>query len=174
MDLTLEFSALAGVAILIARVGARFRGCPWWVRWIHFAFVAVFSLVGIGGARFLVIWVFGARRFAWMFSQPNVLNIDPSAMRVLAVVFGIAATALFFGAMVMGASNRKGLAVFKWLVLPCSVFYPVVMLSAAGLADVFPLSACRTWLMIAALGSLACSSILFYRLRTVADALKFG
>jgi hypothetical protein len=162
LDPAWEAVAAVSTVILVNSTKGQFSNIPPSVKWVHFGIVAVYSLVGISGPRFLLMFTFGHGQFVRMFSQPSALGVAPTLMQWLAAVFGLVGTVFFVDVMRLGRLRRKSRTMFNYLVLPCSLVYPVVMVTASGAitavpaAKVFALSAAAVLL---ALGSFA---IVFY------------
>jgi hypothetical protein len=159
----LEASVLAALAILIARVGPQLSSVPRSVRWTHFGLVGIFSLLGISGPRFVIMFCLGHRRFVEVFTQPNVLGVGAGLMQVIAMLFGVAAAVLLVATMLLGDLNRKAYRIFRAFVLPCASLYPVVMVTASGTFGSFASAVGISYTAGLVLVALGCFTLLFYR-----------
>ena len=158
-----EVVAAVSTVILVKSTAPQFSNFPCSVKWVHFGIVSVYSLVGISGPRFLLMFMFGHGEFVRMFSQPSVLGVAPALMQWLAAVFGIVGTVFFVGVMMLGRLRRKARTTFNYLVLPCSLVYPLVMVTASGAFTAVPTAMAFALSAAAILLALGCFAIVFYQ-----------
>jgi hypothetical protein len=158
----LEAAVVAGMAILIGRVGPQLANVSRSVRWVHFVLVGIFSLVGIAGPRFVLMFCFGHRRFVDVFAQPNVLGVDAGLMQIITIIFGMAGTVFFVATILLGGLERKAYTVFRWFVLPCACLYPVVMVTASGAVGPSVRAVPLAYISALVLAALGCLALLFY------------
>src|SRR2546421_294649 len=95
ISLTLATGAIGGVAVLVGRMLPKLSAVPRAPKWIHFAIVTIYSLIGIEGFRFLLMFCLDHRTYVQEFSQPNSLDIPQNLMQGLTLVFAIADAVLF-------------------------------------------------------------------------------
>src|SRR2546425_7191617 len=107
-------AALAGTAILIAKTAPRLAAVPRSLRWVHFGFMVVFSLIGAAGPRFVLAFCLRHERFVELFSQLNVLGVGSTSMQCLAFVFGVAGTVFYVSVMMLGNFRWRALTVFSY------------------------------------------------------------
>jgi hypothetical protein len=160
-NLRMDAAALAGIIILIARVSPRLSNVPWWVKWIHFGIVTIFSLVGIAGPKIVLLFSSRHHRFANAFSHPNILGLDPDLMKWLALAFAVVGTVFYVAVMLLGGFDKKAQRIFSYLVFPCSVLYPFVVSTAIGV-NPSPSSLCIALAVALSLVFVACIARVFY------------
>jgi hypothetical protein len=163
----LEGSAIVGVVILILRMQDKLSDLPKWAKFVHFAIVAVYSVIGVAGSRILLVFCLRHDLFVRVLSRPNSFGIDAPVMQWLAMTFAVGGIAMFIAVMLLGSFNARAGRVFSYVVLPCSLLYPLVMVSALGYIDPSPLAARVIIDVTVVLLVIAGASIGFYNSRTL-------
>src|SRR5439155_22352034 len=100
-------------------------------------------------------------------------GIGPSFMQYLALVFAVAGTVFCVVVIQLSRLRRKARTAFTYLVFPCSLLYPCVMLTAfgaAGKAPVASISLAR--IVVLGLLLLASFAALFYNSKTAMNEMK--
>jgi len=123
-------AAVGCMAILVAKMVPRLATVPWFLKWIHFGLVGIFSLIAIRGPHFALLFCLKHERFVDIFSQPNVLGVGPILMEWLALIFAVAGTVFYVTVMMLGNFSRRARTAFIYLAFPCGILYPIVMLCA--------------------------------------------
>jgi hypothetical protein len=173
LNLKWEMVGVAGTAILMAKTNPRLSTVPRTLKWLHWGLIGVYSLVGIAGFRvFLMLWL-NHQLFVEAFSQPNALGVRPALMQWIALIFSLTAMSFYFVVMELGRFRRTARTLFSCLVVPNSVLYPIVMLSASGLIGRFDSALSFARGAVLTLLALACLSIFFYRSRSVTERIDF-
>lgn len=167
VSLSWEMSVVIAVVILIASADRQLSTLPPTTKCAHWAIVAIYSVVGAGGFRFLVRFCVNQEQFLHDFSQPNVLGLKAWPMSAVALAFSLAATLLLFATLRLGRLRRWARTAFGYLVIPVSVLYPVVMATALGLVGRSTLAAPIALGTALVLLALACFSIMFYRSQSI-------
>jgi hypothetical protein len=124
--------------------------------------VGIYSLVGIAGVRFLLMFCLGHQRFVEAFTHPNVIGFDAGLMQVVAVIFSLAGAVLFVAAMLLGELNRKAYRIIRFLLIPCGFPYPLVMVNVAGTVGSLPSTVLVAQIAAFAFVPLGYLTLLFY------------
>jgi hypothetical protein len=169
----LEMVAIVWTAMVAVRMAPNLSSVSLWLKWVHFGLVGIFSIVGIAGVRFLMLFCLRHNRFVQVFSQANDLGIGPVLMQWLAIVFAIASTALLVAVCLLVDFHKKARTAFIVLAFPCGLLYPLVMLtwfSAVGASHsgVFVVLAATLVFLI-----LASFATLFYTSKLVSTQVEF-
>ncbi len=168
-----EVAAIAGLTILIAKTAPELTSVPRTVKLTHWGLVGFYSLMGVAGIRFAVMFCLKHERFVQAFSQPNVFGIEPAIMKWLALTFGILGSALYVAVSLLGSFRKRACSVFLYLVVPCSVLYPVTMFGASGFLGSFSLAASIGPCAVALFLVIASAAILFYKSQLVLKHFLF-
>ena len=167
-----ETVAVVGIAILVAKMVPRLSGIPWFLKWIHFGLVGIFSLIAIRGPHFGLLFCLQHRRFVELFSQPNVLGVGPILMEYLALIFALAGTVFYVAVMMLGNFRRRARIVFMYLVFPCAILHPIIMSTAFGVSGI-PSAVLITSTIALALIALGCFAIAFYNSKVISSTIPF-
>jgi hypothetical protein len=173
MTVKLELAAMAGTALLIASTAPHLSCVPRALRYTHWALIGTYLLIGVEGPRFLVRFFVNHRGFTDQFSQPNALGISPNAMQLVTLGFAVAATVLWISVVGLSKFRRRARAVFTALVLPTSLLYPFIMVSALEVGRVSDYSLTIVLATAIPLLGLASYSILFYTSKSVTELMDF-
>ena len=168
-----EIAAITGTVILIAKMSSQLTGVPRLVKWTHWGLVGIFSLVGINGFPIALMFCLKHKSFVEAFSQLNILGVNPSVMQSLALAFAVLSIIFYVVSMMLGNLRVWARTMFGYLVVPCSLMYPVVWSTATGASNQSPSAVTVIRCAILALLALACFSIIFYRAKAVTERIPF-
>ncbi len=128
--LYLEAAAITSLALLISNTRDQFANVSPVVKRTHWVILGFYEIVGMGGFRMLVRFLFNHEKFVASFDEPNAIGISPGILIPSASVLGFIGPAIAATALRLGRCKRRARILFLILVVPVSILYPVIMLAA--------------------------------------------
>ena len=167
-----EIASIIASCVFKRQYAHRFHGLPKSMYHSIWVFQTLFSVVGISGGRFAAMFLAHRDVFDAAFSQGNIMNVSTHTMKWLVCCFSILALILYFAVSSMCRGNPRARAVYCWVVVPCCILYPVVMVSALGLVTHRDISITTALCALIVLVPTACLSMFVFRSDSFDATLK--